>query len=52
MVDLKLVKGLAEQMLMHAAELLRLVDDDENERRILIENAKKTPTGMLYTSLA
>ena len=43
MKDLQQVKAIAAQMLTLSAELLRLVDLDESERRALLESAKKTP---------
>lgn len=42
MKDLTRVKEIAQQMLTLSAELLRLVDMDEQERRSFIEEAKKT----------
>lgn len=42
MKDLKEVKAVAEKMFALAAELLRLVDTDEQERAALIESVKKT----------
>lgn len=50
MKDLQEVKAIAQQMLTLSAELLRLVDMDESERRALIENAKKTPRVKYYIS--
>lgn len=49
MKDLQEVKAIAGQILTLAAELLRLVDMDEAERRALIENAKKTLAGKYST---
>ena len=52
MKDLQPIQAIAREILALSAELLRLIDCDENERRLMIENAKKTPTGMCYISLA
>lgn len=46
MVDLTHFKEIAAQMLTLSAELLRLVDTDENERAALIDRAKKTLMGI------
>lgn len=46
MVDLTHFKEIAAQMLTLSAELLRLVDTDENERAALIDRAKKTLAGI------
>lgn len=45
MIDLSRFKEIAAQMLTLSAELLRLVDTDENERAALIDRAKKTRMG-------
>lgn len=42
MKDLQGIKQIAAQILSLSAELLRLIDTDEQERHALIENAKKT----------
>ena len=52
MKDLQEVKEIAGQILTLSAELLRLVDMDESERRAFIESAKKTPPGKYYISRA
>ena len=52
MSDLQEIKPLAEQMYALAAELLRLVDMDETERRRLIEDVKKRAAGKFYISRA
>lgn len=49
MGDLQEIKPLAEQMYRLAAELLRLVDMDEQARRKRIEELKKTPLEKLFT---
>lgn len=41
MKDLQHVKAIAEQMFSLSAELLRLVDMDETERRLFLEEVKK-----------
>lgn len=52
MKDLKEVKEIAQQMLALSSELLRLVVMDEQERRALIEEVKKMPSGKFYISQA
>lgn len=52
MKDLKEVKEIAQQMLALSSELLHLVVMDEVERRALIEEVKKMPSGKCYTSPA
>lgn len=47
-MDIKEIKPLAEQMFSLAAELLRLVDMDETERRRRIEELKKMPGAKLF----
>lgn len=47
MSDLQKIKPLAEKMFELAAELLRLVDVGETERRKFIEDLKKTCTEKL-----
>ncbi len=42
MNDLQEIKPLAEQIFTLAAELLRVVDSDENARRKFIEDLKKS----------
>lgn len=52
MKDLQEIKPLAEQMLALAAELLRLVDIEDTERRRFLEDVKKTQAGKFYFFLA
>lgn len=46
MKHLHQIRELARDMLTSLGTLLALIDDDEEERHDLIENAKKTPAGM------
>lgn len=48
MKDLTHVKEIAENMFTLSAELLRLVDMDEQERRSFIEEVKKMPSATFY----
>ena len=50
--DLQEIKPLAEQMYRLAADVLRLVDMDEQARKKFIEDLKKTRTEKLFTSPA
>lgn len=43
MKDLQPLKPIAEQLLALSAELLRVIDTDEQGYKRLIENVKKTP---------
>lgn len=52
MKDLTHVKEIAQQMLTLSAELFRLVDLDEQERRSFIEEVKKMPTEIFCNSPA
>lgn len=44
MKDLQPLKPIAEQLLALSAELLRVIDTDEQDYKRLIENVKKTPS--------
>lgn len=48
MKDLQHIKAIAEQMFSLSAELLRLVDMDETERRLFLEEVKKMPPKRCY----
>lgn len=52
MKDLQPIKEIAQQVLTLSAELLRLVDMDERERRSFMEQVKKMPTGIYCNSPA
>lgn len=52
MKDLQQIKAIAEQMFSLSADLLRLIDMDEQARRALIEEVKKMLPGKCYTSPA
>lgn len=47
MKDLQPIKLIAEQLLALSAELLTVIDTDEQEYKRLIENVKKTSMGKL-----
>ncbi len=52
MIDPKDIKAIAFQLHTLSAQLLGIIARDEEERRALIEEAKKTPSGMFSISPA